>query len=273
MTFKNRLTNINPAPGAGITSVLTLACGPTAPTLDKIQLILAGGGGAFDASKINKIRGFMNQRQFYAEGSGTVHNARDAYKGVNNVASQVVLDFTEPNARSAIEQMLTSIPLSQCQDLRFEFDLDATSGAAPTIDAVMLFRAPTKNPFVKKQFSLTQGFQAGGEQIVYVPNGNAGGKLLRMWIHEGVAGNITKVELRAKNATGVEASRVQLQNEQRRNGLTPQAGVLVLDFIEDGNLAGWFDTSMLSDVQLRLTGTAADTYTIYLEYADPIGRL
>jgi hypothetical protein len=273
MSFKNKVTNIMPvAPGA--TATVTLGTGKNAPTLDKLQLILSNGGaGVFDASKINAIRGFMNGREFYVEGSGTRHNKRRDYLAVFNAASEIVLDFTEPNAKSAIEQNLSAIPLQLLQDLRFELDIDATASASLSLTALAHFRAPTQNPFVKKQRKITQGFNAGGEQTIYVPNGASGGKLVRAWIHEGIAGNITAVELRARNAIGIEATRVQLENDQKHNGLVPQAGVLVLDFIADGNLAGWFDTSALSEVELKLTGTAADTYTVYLEYLDPIGRL
>lgn len=270
MTFKNRITNIAPlAPGA--TATLVVGTGKNAPTLDKLQLTL--GGTTFNTSHITAIRGYIDGRQFYMEGTGTVHNARRSYQTLANDNSELVLDFTEPNAKTAIEQNLTAIPLSQIQDLRFEFDIAAGASANLTLKALAHYRAPTSNPFIKKLFRITQGFQAGGEQIVYLPNAQKGGKLMRVWMHEASAGNITAVELRAKNAVGIEATRTELQKSQQHNGLTPQAGVVVLDFVEDGNLGGWFDTSTLADVELRLTGTAADTYNIYLEYADPIARL
>lgn len=269
MTFKNRLTNIQPvAPGA--TATIVVGTGRNAPTLDKLQLIL--GGTTFDETHVTGIRGFVNGREFYKEGTGVVHNERADYLGLYAPTSEIVLDFTEPNARSAIEQNLSALPLALMQDCRFEVDI-AAGAVAPTLTALAHFRAPTNNPFIKKMRRIPQQFPAGGEQIVYMPNGANGGKLVRAWIHESVAGNITAVELRARNAIGIEASRTELQNDQQRYGLTPVAGVLVLDFIADGNLAGWFDTSALADVELRLTGTAAATYTIYLEYLDPIARL
>lgn len=270
MTFKNRITNIQPlAPGA--TATLVVGTGKNAPTLDKLQITL--GGTTFDTSHILAIRGYIDGRQFYMETTGQVANRRRAYKTISNSTTELVLDFTEPQARSSIEQNLTSIPLSQIQDLRFEFDISASASANLTMRALAHYRAPTTNPFIKKMFRITQGFQAGGEQILYMPNGAKGGKLVRVWIHELVAGNITAVELRAKNAVGIEATRVELEKSQQHNGLTPQSGVVVLDFIEDGNLGGWFDTSVLADVELRVTGTAANTYTVFLEYADPIARL
>jgi hypothetical protein len=267
MGFRNYVTNIQPVAN-GATAVVTLGTGRNAPTLDKLQFIL---GGTFTVAHITSIKGFANGREFYVDGTGTVHNARRTYLGLSTATSELVLDFTEPNARSAIEQNLSALPLALMQDCRFEL---AISGATnPTLKALAHFRAPTNNPFIKKQRRLSQSFAAGGEQVVYLPNGANGGKLVRVWIHEATPGNITAVELRARNAVGFEATRTEIQNSQGHNGLTVQAGVLVLDFIEDGNLSGWFDTSALADVELRLTGTAADAYTIYLEYLDPIGRL
>jgi hypothetical protein len=237
-------------------------------------MTLGGAAGPFTVANITAIRGLVNGREFYREGSGTVHNARRTYLGLSPSANELVLDFTEPNARSAIEQNLSCLPLALMQDLRFEFDINAAAGADLTLTALAHFRAPTNNPFIKKLRRIPQSFAAGGEQIIYLPNGPSnGGKLVRAWIHEGVAGNIKAVELRARNSVGLEATRTQLQNDQVDNGLVPQAGVVVLDFIADGNLAGWFDTAALADVELRITGTAADSYTVYLEYLDPIARL
>jgi hypothetical protein len=269
MGFRNYVTNIQPV-AAGATAVVTLGTGKNAPTLDKLQFILSGT--TMSVSKIDTIKGFINGREFYVEGTGTVHNARRSYLGLPVATSELVLDFTEPNARSAIEQNLSALPLSLMQDCRFELAI-ASSASAPVIKCLAHFRAPTQNPFIKKQRRLSQSFAAGGEQVVYLPNGPSGGKIARIWIHEATPGNITAVELRARNAVGFEATRTEIQNSQGHNGLVVQSGVLVLDFIEDGNLAGWFDTSALGEVELRLTGTAADAYTIYIEYLDPIGRL
>jgi hypothetical protein len=276
MSFKNRLTNLYPLQPGG-TATLTVGTGKNAPTLDQVQLTLGNGGaGVFDTTKINAVRGYMNGKLFWSPGSGSdviksmAYQSRDLPSGDT---AELLLDFTEMNAKSGVEQYLSSLPLSLLQDLRFEFDIDATASATLTMKAVAHFRAPTANPFVKKKFRTTSGFQTGGEQIVYVPNGPNGGKLVRVLIGESVPGNITQIELRAKNAVGWEQTRGQLENDQRRHYLDPQTGLVVIDFIADGNLAGWFDTSALADVELRLTGTAAATYTIVYEYLDPIGRL
>lgn len=270
MGFRNYVKNIQPV-RHGATAIAKMGVGASAPTLDKIVFTLSGAN--FDVSKIAGVRGMMNGREFYVDKDGATHNKRRAYLGLATNNDELVLDFTEPNARSAIEQNLSALPMSMMQSLQFELDIVDDAAVVPQIVGLAYFRAPTKNPYVKKLRKLSQAFSAAGEQVIYVPNGPSGGKLVRVWIHEGIAGNITKAELRARNAVGVETTRSEAERSQAQNGLVPQAGIFVLDFIEDGNLSGWFDTSALSEVELRLTGTAADAYTVYLEYLDPIGRL
>jgi hypothetical protein len=269
MTFKNRLTNIQPV-AAGATAVITLGTGKNAPTLDRLQLGLSGT--TFNVSLITALRGYINGREFYREDTGTIHNARRTYLNLPTATSELVIDFTEPHARSAIEQNLSCIPLSLAQDFRFEVDI-AGGAVAPALTALAHFRAPTNNPYIKKLRRISQSFAAGGDQVIYIPNGPVGGKLSRIWIHEGVPGNIPKVQLKARNAIGIEATRAELQNDQLAQLMVPQTGVVVLDFIVDGNLAGWFDTGALSEVELNVYGTAASAYTLFLEYLDPIGHL
>ena len=272
--FKNFLTNLQPAPVVGGKSVLTIGCGASAPTLDKLQMMLSAATGSLTVADIEYIKGKINGREFYLEGDGVTHNKRRDYLGLFTDPSELVLDFTEPNARTQVEQNLTALPLSLMKDLRFELKFKSsavfTGGAIETVGHM---RAPTQNAFVKKLFHIPQAFAAGGVQDIFLPNGDAGGKLMRVWLHEGTPGNVQSVELRARNAIGIEGTRTEIQNSQKHNKLVPQAGVLVLDFIEDGNLGGWFDTSALSDVKLKLKLAAADSMDIYLEYADPIARL
>ena len=270
MSFKLRATNLqNVAPGN--TATLKLPVGKNAPTLDKVILELTGG---LLASHIESIRGKANGRLFMDESTGTIMNLRDDYRGVFTAAGFLTLDFTEPNARNgAIEQLLASVPMSMLQDLSFEIKLAAAAPALGRIDAQIVVRQPTNNPFILKKLNTTASFAASGEQIAYLPTGGAGGKLKRIWIHEGVAGTITDLQIRVGNSIAYETNRTKLEYAQKCNDLTPQAGIVVLDFIEDGNLSGVLDTGNAANVELRLTSSAANTYTIWYEFIDPIGRL
>jgi hypothetical protein len=262
------LQNCNP----GNTAVLTLPVGKNAPTLDKIQLKLGGG---LTLAQIKAIRGKANGRLFFEELNGAVAmQKRDAYRGIFEAAGFLTLDFTEPKARNgAVEQYLASIPMSLLQKLQFEFQIDAAAPLGVSLAAQMQLRQPTNNPFILKRLNTTQGFPNAGQQIMYLPTGGAGGKMKRIWIEEATAGGVAHVEIRVGNTTVYETDRDQLEQSQKENGLVPQAGIVCLDFIEDGNLAGVLDTGNSANVEVRITGTVANTYTVFYDFIDPIGRL
>lgn len=275
MSFKLPLTNLqNVAPGN--TATLKLPAGPGAPTFDQIKLQLGGG---MTAAHILSVRGKTNGRIFLDEsGGGPVINARDAYKNVAVNAAFVVIDFTERQSRNgAAEQLVASVPGALLQDLSLEIAIAPGAPAGGTIAAFANYRPPTRNPFIRKLLSTTQAFAAAGTtgapNIMYLPVGGAGGKMKRIWIRESVPGTISAAQLRIANNVVFDAPRLSFENDQTRNLLVPQAGICVLDFIEDGNLAGMLDTSSAPNVELRLVTGAAAVFSVDYELIDPIGRL
>ena len=270
MTFKLRATNLqNVAPGN--TATLKLPVGKNAPTLDKIQLELSGG---MTPAHILNIRGKANGRLFYDESNGVIMNGRDNYRGIFTAAGFLTIDFTEPKARNgAVEQLLASVPMSQLSDLSFEIKIDPSAPVTGRIDAQIQVRQPTSNPYILKLLNTTQNFGSAGEQIAYLPTGGAGGKLKRIFLHEQTPGTITDLQIRVGNTVSYETSRAKLEFEQKRNGLVPQTGIVCLDFIEDGNLSGVMDTGNAANVELRIQSSAGNTYQVFYQLIDPIGRL
>ena len=272
MSYKIPLTNLQNV-GAGNTATLKLPCGPGAPTVDQIKFVLAGGA---TPAMITAIRGKANGRIFMDESSGADLKKRHLFRGIPTVDAYVVIDNTEPKARNgAAEQLVASIPCALLQDLAFEIKLDPTF--VGTIKASMNYRPPTTNPYIRKLLNTSQAFSAAGTDaspnIMYLPTQGAGGEIKRIWIHEDGAGVITSAQIRIANNVVFESPRADLEDDQKRNGLTPQASICVLDFIEDGNLAGMLDTANAPSVELRLATTAAGSYRVYYELIDPIGRL
>lgn len=274
MGYKLPLSNLqNVAPGNVAT--LKVPAGPGSPTYDQIKLEL--GGGLLPAD-IEYVRGKANGRIFMDEASGTVIGLRDAYRGIFTEAGFVVLDFTEPKARNgAAEQLVASVPGSLLQSLSFEIKIAAGANALSTLSASANYRPPTNNPFIRKLLNQTQAFPAAGTNgapnIMYLPVGGAGGRLKRMWIREVGVGTVTEAEIRIANNIVHNVTRTRAENDQKRNALAPQAGIFVIDFIEDGNLAGMLDTSRAPTVELRLSTSGAGTYVVDYELIDPIGRL
>jgi hypothetical protein len=274
MPFQIQLTNLqNVAPGNVAT--LKVPVGPNSPTYDQIKLVLSGG---MLASHILSVRGKANGRIFLDESGGTDLQSRDAYRGVTTDATFVVIDFTEPKARNgAAEQLLASVPGHLLQDLTFEITVSGVAPALGRIKAVAIYRPPSANPYIRKMLSTSQAFAAAGTDaapnIIYLPTGNAGGKIKRVWIKESVDNVITGVQMRIANNVIHDAQIAELENDAKRNLLVPQATWVVLDFISDGNLAGMLDTGTAPVVELRLATSAAAAFTVYYELIDPIGRL
>lgn len=274
MGYKLQLTNFQNV-GPGNTATLKAPCGPGAPTYDQIKLVLTGG---MTPAHIEWVRAKANGRIFFDELTGTIMNLRDAYRGVFVEAGFVVVDFTEPKARNgATEQLLASVPGSLLADLTLEVKIAAGAPVGGRIQALANYRPPTRNPFILKRLNTVQSFAAAGTEaapnIMYLPVGGAGGKMKRIWLHESVAGTTSNVEIRIGNNVVHTSSRLNAENDQKRNGLTPQTGIHVIDFIEDGNLAGMMDTEKAPNVELRIVNGAACVYTVVYEFIDPIGRL
>lgn len=274
MSYKMDLTDLQGV-APGNVATLKLPTGQNAPTYDLIRLALTG---TMTPAHIEWVRGKINGRIFLDEGTGTEIQDRDDYRGIFTEAGFLNIDFTEPKARNgAAEQLVAAIPGSLCQSLTFEIKLAAAAPALGRIAASVNYRPPTNNPFVRKMLALPQAFSAAGTDgapnILYLPYGQQGGKIKRIWLKETTAGNITSAQVRIANNVVFQATRLQLENDQKRNGLVPQAGLLVIDFIEDGNLASLLDTAAAPGVEVRLVTTAGEAVKAYLEYLDPIARL
>lgn len=266
MSIKLPLNNlIGVVPGN--TAVLTVG---QKGTIDKIHFQLSGG---MTASHIESIRGLADGRVFM-EQTGPDAVTMDSYRGIATDAAFITLDFTEPRARNgASEQLLASIPNNLLQSLQFEIKVAAAAPAIGKIAASAEMRPATANPNIRKLMRNLPQFPAVGDHIMFLPVGSAGGKIKRLWIKESSAGGVTKAQIRIGTQVLWEADRATIEYEQKRNELLPQAGWLVLDFIEDGNLSAVFPTDKANEVQVILTSTAAQNYVTLTEYVDPIGRI
>lgn len=265
--YKLRATNLqNVAPGN--TATLSLACGANAPTLDILRFALSGG---MTQAHIRRITAKANGTIIYEELDGVTHTNRDKYRGIFTDAAFLTLDFTEPRSRNgAVEQLAGSVPLSLLQNFTVELEIDNAAPSAGRITAKQTVRAPTRAPWIHKMFKTTDSFSAAGEQVLYLPNAQSGGKMKRIYLHEQTPGTTTAVELRIGNKVVYEATRAEIEFDQKRFGNVPQTGVLALDFIEDGNLSGVLDTVKTSQPELRITASAGNSYTVFYELIDPL---
>lgn len=245
-------------------------------TLDKLKLHLSGG---LTPAMITRIVGKTNGRTFL-EDTATLNAKRMAYRNITTNANDVVLDFTESKARGgAIEQLQASIPCNLLQDCSFEITISSTAPATSKITVDALVRPPTTNPFIRKLMQSTEDFTYIGEKSIWLPYGEAGGITKRIWFHEAAANQIQKCFFLVNGYRILEATRSVIEDEERENGLVPQASMFCLDFVADGNLSGALNTRSgwgsepIRSLELRMTVASTGPVTRYLELVDPIGNL
>jgi hypothetical protein len=256
--------------GPGKTALVTLGLNAT---YDKIILLLGGTPGhVLVAANLSAIRIKANDIEIFAD-TGPNLDKRQAYAGVSTDAGEVTIDFTEPNARGdAAQQYLASLPANLLKKLVIEVDIAAGADAAGTLAAAAEFRGPTKNPFILKRRIFNYFAPGAADHDLFLPSGGNGGIIKRVWLHDG--GHVTAAMLRVGGFIAMQYKTVaELGRVQTRNGLVPQAGIDVLDFIADGNLQGALNTSAGQDVALRLTTDAAQAIVGFIDYIDPIDRL
>lgn len=256
------LQNVRP----GATAILKLSYNAT---YDKIHFNLGGG---LTKAMIKRIEGKANGTTFFVE-DGLKVGVRDGYSGNFIDANILSLDFTEPNSRGgAPAQYLASIPRNLLQSLTFEVTIDASAPAALTLTADAEYRDPTPNTFILRRKDFNVALPLIGENDLVLPSDvQAGGLIKRIWLHH--TGNVTKAELRTNGAPRIRASTGTIGYTQKRNRLVPQANLLVLDFLADGNLMNMLNTQNVNEAFLRLTVSAADSVTAYIDYIDDIRKL
>lgn len=263
MNYDQMIDLQNVAPGR--TAVLKLSYNAT---FDKVHLLLGGG---LTKANIGRIEGKANGVSFFVD-DGALIGLRDAYQAIFVDAGIITIDFTEPNSRGgASAQYLAALPRNLLASLTFEVEIKAGAAALSTMTAEAEYRDPTPNPFILRRKDFNVPLAIIGENDIMLPTAINGGLIKRIWLHH--TGNITKAELRTNGRPRIRASVASMQYAQKRNNEVPQANLLVLDFIGDGNLMGMLNTAGINECLLRITTSAADSVKAYIDYVDDLKRL
>lgn len=255
------LQNVRP----GVVAVLKLSY---KATFDKIHLFLGGG---LTKANVGRIEGKANGVSFFVD-DGALIGLRDAYQGIFVDANVITIDFTEPNSRGgAAAQYLAALPRNLLNSLTFEIEIKAAANALSTMTAEAEYRDPTPNPFILRRKDFNVPLNIVGENDIMLPTAINGGLIKRIWLHH--TGNVTKAELRTNGTPRIRASVAAMEYSQKRNDEVPQANLLVLDFIGDGNLMNMLNTAGIQECLLRLTVSAADSVKAYIDYVDDLKKL
>jgi hypothetical protein len=237
-------------------------------TFDKLHFLLGGG---LTKAHLGKIEAKANGITFFEDSAANIA-VRDAYQGIFTDASILTLDFTEPNTRGgAAAQYLAALPRNLLNSLTFEVEILGAAPVGMTLKCEGEFRDPTPNPFIlrRKKFVIPLGVT--GENDYALPSGVDGGLIKRIWIHH--TGIINRVELRTNGTPRIRSSVASLEHSAKRDRVVPQANLVVVDFISDGNLMNMLNTTMVKETLLRLTTTGTGQATVYLDYIDDLRKL
>jgi hypothetical protein len=244
-------------------------------TLDKIKIKLLGG---LTPAMITKVQLRTDGRMVY-ESTGLRMLMQFAYKNISTAANEIVLNFTELDSRNgATEQLMACIPTNFLRDLSLELEIASTAPGTADIKVQSLTRAPTANPYIIKQFKHAFDVNNIGDNSLFIPAGALGAIIKRIFIHEAATNQITDIELTVNKVRMMETTRADYEAEQVYNRLVPQNKLLVLDFVQDGNVNGALSTltpkgGQPLNVELRLTAQSLGLVDCYFEIVDHIGRL
>jgi hypothetical protein len=270
-----RLTRLPQLQNVGPNQRVSLSF-PLGVTYEKLYFYL---GTNILTSLITNIVLRINNKEFQRWNSvADLVGGLNAYKG-NHTASTAFfeLDFTERLAKEEVGMKLGTIAATAeagVQAMTLEFDLgNYTAVAASTIQAWADVEAPSMNRVVQRVQVQQKVIAAAAQEQIFVPFGANGYQVKRLIIKHT---NLSSVRVRRDGVDIYDDLPVGFANLRLQDfGRAPQAGFHVVDFMPDALLANAFNTntiigldgkpSLVQNLDIRVSTSAADTLTIYTE--------
>lgn len=239
-------------------------------TYEKIHLQL---GGTFTKAQITNIEAKLNNR-LLLKATGSHVDSWMQYKGFAASATFLTLDFTERDAPDIAGKMMGTIAATAeagVQDFTLELDIGAATG--PTLTGWAEVGAPSGNRLVSAIKQQQRVIAAAAEETIFVPRGTSGAQVKRLYVF---GANITHATVRRNGVDWFQRAPVAVLNyAQGQNRKSTQAGLVVVDFIQDNLQSGALNTAFVvgpdgkavpvEDVDVRIQTSAADTLTVYTE--------
>lgn len=239
-------------------------------TLDRI--ILSLGGTAFTKAMMTDIILKANGKTFWQD-TGARNDSRMQHRGITAAAGLMTIDFSEIRARTIIGQSVGGIDTVSCGIRDLSVEMQITGATAPTLSAIaQVSGAPQSDPnyrnLMSKVLSFTQNFGAAGEFPLDIPYGRqAGAQIKRVFLF---GATVTAARVK-KNGIDVWNRSDTLNDfiltEYQR---TPQANMVCIDFIEDGNLSKTHNAANSQTHQWFATVSGAGNVDIVVELLDPL---
>lgn len=259
--------------GTGQRATLRL---PLGRTYNRIVLFCYGN---ITRALISNIVLKVNQGEKMRWKTSAQLQARNSYKNGASDAAILELDFVEREAKDEAAMTLGTYALTAeagVQDAVIEFDLGVYAALATNnVLAYAEVDLPSKNRLIARTRYQQKTLAGAVEEAIIIPSGMNGEQLKRMYIF-GTLALIDSVRIRRDDSDEFETLSV-LQNEfiQKTYGKTPQAGLMVIDFVPHNLQSHMLNTAQIlgpdgkptpvQNLDIRMAVNGAGTFDIYTE--------
>jgi Viral coat protein P2 N-terminal domain len=248
-------------------------------SVERIALQL--GGGAFTKAMMTSILLKANGKVIF-DSTGSATDARMLYRGITGNASFLTIDFLELKARSKLGLMGGALDTTQgIKDLRLEITI--AGATTPTLLGYAEVSTPQTGPeyanlapLVARVHRITQTIGAAGTFPIQIPHldPNSGGSLFKRIAL--LSANCTGVRVERNGIRESEVNSTAYNNFRQSEYLrTPQAGLFMVDFIEDGlsedRLLDTRPAQKVTTANVYGTFSAGETITVEAEVWEPLG--
>jgi hypothetical protein len=242
---------------------------PIGMTYNRIFLIL--GGGAFTKAMLTDFKVKLNGTVI-SNTTGAKLDTVNTYRGLGVTATVLVLDFTEPKAKTYPEQYVGDINTAKgVSSLNLEVTI--AGATTPSLDSYSELGRPQELGVIAKLLSFTQAFAAAGKiPIKLIDIANKGAIVKR--VHFTHTGAITALEVK-KNGIVIFDNIPTAVNtaHQLDYGHVAQANCYTYDPCVDNNYSQALTTADMISLEFNPTFSGADTVTALLEVLDVLGNM
>lgn len=198
--------------------------------------------------------------------------ALNAYYGRHDAAGFITLWFVRPEMSALEQRRVTGLGTGDAQGngriqtLQLEVEIDGAA-TAPVITASALQSDPRALGMINKVKRFTySSATAGTFEIDNIPKGP---RLMAVHFIK-TADDVSRVEVEQNSRKIVEGDKGLLQYLQNESGRTPQAGILAVDWTQEGDIYQSIvtDPQRIQDQRFRLTLDTSGQVEVLVEYLD-----
>lgn len=238
------------------------------------RIVLQLGGTTFTKAMITGVRVLANAKKIY-EDTGSRIDARQTYRGLPAAANFLVIDFSEPKARSIVGEKMGSLDTVSGGIATLTMEVDIAGATAPTLVGWADLSEPQVGAdaavLIGKVITTTQNIAAAGK-FPFDPGIGRRTPTICKRLHF-FSGNISAVEVLRGGIPVFEDVPDALNDfMQTEYGRTPGTNLYTVDFLMKGNQSDALSLDPAIGWQCNVTTTAGGNITCVAEILDPLAN-